>query len=217
MGADATVERIRAGGLIAILRLDEAGDLLPAAEALVAGGVTAVEFTLTTPGAVAALAPARARLGDAVVLGVGTVLSPEAAREAMAAGAAFVVTPTVLPEVVRLCRAGGVPVIPGAFTPTEILQAWELGASLVKVFPAGPVGPRYIRDVRGPFPHIPLVPTGGVTLESAGAFIQAGAVALGVGSELAPRDLVARRAWGDLTARARAFAAAVTCARGPSR
>lgn len=211
--AERFVGRIRAGGVIAILRLEAAEDLVPVAEAIQAGGVTAIEFTLTTPGAVRALRPARMRLSREVLLGVGTVLCAEAAQEAIEAGAEFVVAPNLNPSVVAACRAAGIPVIPGAFTPTEIVEAWDAGASLVKVFPVGSVGPRYIRDLRGPFPHIPLVPTGGVSLDNLEAFMQAGAVAVGVGGEMVPKDLLARRAFPEITARARAFADAVRRAR----
>jgi 2-dehydro-3-deoxyphosphogluconate aldolase/(4S)-4-hydroxy-2-oxoglutarate aldolase len=208
------VTRIRAGGVIAILRLAAAEDLVPVAEAIEAGGVAAIEFTLTTPGAVRVLEPARARLGAGIALGVGTVLTRQSAEDAIAAGAEFVVAPNLCPAVVDACRAAGVPVIPGAFSPTEVAAAWDAGASLVKVFPVGSVGPRYIRDLRGPFPHIPMVPTGGVSLDAVPAFLQAGAAALGVGGEMVPKDLLARRAFAEISARARAFADAVRHARG---
>jgi 2-dehydro-3-deoxyphosphogluconate aldolase/(4S)-4-hydroxy-2-oxoglutarate aldolase len=206
---DEQVGRILEGGVVAILRLRHGDDLVPAAEAIAAGGLTAIEFALTTPGAVRALGPARTRLGSRIALGVGTVLTAEAAREAIGAGAEFVVAPNLNPAVVAACRAAGVPVVPGAFTATEIVAAWEAGASLVKVFPVGSVGPRYIRDLRGPFPDIPLVPTGGVSLESVEAFLRAGAAAVGIGSEMVPKDLLAQRAFDAITARARAFAEAV--------
>jgi 2-dehydro-3-deoxyphosphogluconate aldolase/(4S)-4-hydroxy-2-oxoglutarate aldolase len=217
MSPDDVVKQITQGGIVAIIRLPSADDLLPAAEAIRDGGVTAVEFSLTTPGALQALARARLRLGREIRLGVGTVLAAEAARDSIRAGAEFLTAPNLNPEVVRAGREAGVPVIPGAFTPTEIVQAWDLGASLVKVFPAGPVGPRYIKDLRGPLPHIPLVPTGGVSLENAGAFILAGAAALGVGGELVSTDLLERRAFREITARAREFAEAVRLARAQAK
>jgi len=217
MSPDDVVKQITQGGIVAIIRLPSADDLLPAAEAIRDGGVTAVEFTLTTPGALQALARARLRLGREIRLGVGTVLAAEAARDSIRAGAEFLTAPNLNPEVVRAGREAGVPVIPGAFTPTEIVQAWDLGASLVKVFPAGPVGPRYIKDLRGPLPHIPLMPTGGVSLENAGAFILAGAAALGVGGELVSTDLLERRAFREITARAREFAEAVRLARAQAK
>jgi 2-dehydro-3-deoxyphosphogluconate aldolase/(4S)-4-hydroxy-2-oxoglutarate aldolase len=213
MSNDERVERLLAGGVIAILRLATADDLQPVAEAIREGGVTAIEFTLTTPGAIRALEPAREKLGGGVLLGVGTVLTAEAARDAIAAGAEYVVAPNVNPAVVGVCRDRHVPVVPGAFTPTEIVQAWDLGASLVKVFPVGSIGPRYIKDLRGPLPHIPLVPTGGVSLENVEAFIAAGAAAVGVGGEMVPKEVLARREFGEITARAREFAEAVRRAR----
>jgi 2-dehydro-3-deoxyphosphogluconate aldolase/(4S)-4-hydroxy-2-oxoglutarate aldolase len=217
MQRDERTEQIVAGGIIAILRLERADDLLPVAEAIREGGVTAIEFTLTTPGSIQALVPARAKLGREVLLGVGTVLTAEQAREAMLAGAEFVVAPILNPEVIRACRDRRVPVIPGAFTATEIVQAWDLGASLVKVFPAGPVGPRYIKDLLAPLPHVRLVPTGGVSLENVEDFIRAGAAAVGVGGEMVPKDLVERRAFDEITRRARAFAEAVRRAREQGR
>ncbi|HSB80076.1 MAG TPA: bifunctional 4-hydroxy-2-oxoglutarate aldolase/2-dehydro-3-deoxy-phosphogluconate aldolase [Candidatus Methylomirabilis sp.] len=207
------VERIVAGGVIAIIRLPGPGDLLPAAEALREGGITAIEFALTEPGAIQAIEAVRIRLRGSVLLGVGTVLSPEAARDAIRAGAEFLVGPTLNPEVIRAGREAGVPVIPGAFTPTEIVQAWDSGASLVQVFPAGPIGPRYIKDLRGSLPHIALVPTGGVSLENVGAFIYAGAAAVGVGGELVSQDLLDRRAFREITDRAQEFVEAIRRAR----
>ena len=213
MDARETVDRIVTGGVVAIIRLPSADDLLPAAEAIRDGGVTAIEYTLTTPGALQALGSARARLGCGILLGVGTVLTAEAAREAIRGGAEFLVAPNFNPEVVRAGRDAGVPVIPGALTPTEIAQAWEAGASMVKLFPANAVGPRYVKDLQGPLPHIPLLPTGGVSLDSAAAFIQAGAAVVGVGGEIVSAGLLARRAFPEITARARAFVEAVKGAR----
>ena len=214
MGAPEAIEQIVAGGVIAIIRLPTDEDLLPAAEAIRDGGVTAIEIILTTPGVVRALTPVRARLGGDILLGVGTVLTAEAAREAIRGGAQFLVGPNFNPEVVRAGREAGVPVIPGALTPTEIVQAWDGGASLVKLFPANAVGPRYIKDLQGPLPHIPLLPIGGVSLENVAAFIQAGAVAVGVGGEIVTTDLLARRAFREITSRSRAFVEAVKAARG---
>jgi 2-dehydro-3-deoxyphosphogluconate aldolase/(4S)-4-hydroxy-2-oxoglutarate aldolase len=216
MGAREAIEQVANGGVIAIIRLPTAEDLLPVAEAIRDGGVTAIEFTLTTPGAIRGMESARARLGRDILLGVGTVLTAEAARETIRAGAQFLVAPNLNSEVVRTGKEAGVPVIPGALTPTEIIHAWEAGASLVKLFPANAVGPRYVKDLQGPLPHIPLLPTGGMSLENVAAFIQAGAVAVGVGSEMIPADLLARRAFREITSRARAFVEAVKAARGLS-
>lgn len=213
MGAREAVDRIVTGGVVAIIRLPSTDDLLPAAEAIRDGGVTAIEFTLTTPGALQALESARIKLGRGILLGVGTVLTAEAAREAVRGGAEFLVAPNFNPEVVRAGREAGVPVIPGALTPTEIVQAWEAGASMVKLFPANVVGTRYVKDLQGPLPHIPLLPTGGVSLDSAAAFIQAGAAAVGVGGEIVSIELLARRGFPEITARARAFCEAIRYAR----
>ena len=207
------VKQILSGGVVAIIRLPTAEDLLPAAEAVRDGGVTAIEFTLTTPGAMRAMESARARLGRDILLGVGTVLTTAAARETIRAGAQFLVAPNLNSEVVRIGNEAGVPVIPGALTPTEIIQAWEAGASLVKLFPANAVGPRYVKDLQGPLPNIPLLPTGGMSLDNVAAFIRAGAVAVGVGGEMISTDLLARRAFQDITSRARAFVEAVKAAR----
>lgn len=213
MSVNEAVERIVAGGVIATIRLPGPGNLLPTAEAIREGGITAIELTLTSPGAFQGIEAARIKLRGSVLLGVGAVLSPEAARDAVRAGAEFLVAPNLNPEVIRAGRQAGVPVVPGAFTPTEIVQAWDLGASLVKVFPAGPVGPRYIKDLQGSLPLIPLVPTGGVSLENVGAFIYAGAAAVGVGGELVSQDLLERRAFREITDRAQEFAEAIRRAR----
>jgi 2-dehydro-3-deoxyphosphogluconate aldolase/(4S)-4-hydroxy-2-oxoglutarate aldolase len=217
MSASETTARITTGGIIAIIRLPSADALLPSAEALRDGGLTAIEFTLTSPGALNALERARSRLGRDILLGVGTVLTADQARDALRAGAEFLVAPNLNPAVIRAAREVDVAVVPGTFTPTEIVQAWELGASLVKVFPVSSVGPRYLQDLRGPLSHIPLVPTGGVTLENAGAFIQAGAAALGVGGELVSKELLERKAFREVAARAREFADTVTRARGQAQ
>lgn len=214
MHAGQVVERITAGGILAIVRLPAATDLLPTSEALRDAGIVAIEFALTTPGVMQAIETARSKLGSGVLLGAGTVLTPGAARESIRAGAQFLAAPNLNPEIMKIVRDAGVPVIPGAFTSTEIVQAWDQGASLVTVFPAGPVGPRYIQDLRGELPHIPLVPRGGVSLENVGAFIQAGAVAVGVGGEMVSRDLLTRRAFREISLRAREFCEAIRQARG---
>lgn len=214
MSSQAVVGAIAAGGVIAIIRLPSGDDLLPVAEAIREGGVPAIEFTLNTPGALQALERTRGRLGEAVRLGVGTVLSAEAARDAVRSGAEFLVAPNLNPEVIRIGREADVVVIPGAFTPSEVAAAHEAGASLVKVFPVTSVGPRYIADLRGPLPHIPLVPTGGITGENAGEYLRAGATALGVGGVILSRELVERRAYREIAERARAFMELVRRARG---
>jgi 2-dehydro-3-deoxyphosphogluconate aldolase/(4S)-4-hydroxy-2-oxoglutarate aldolase len=208
------VNSIVAGGVIAIVRLPSADVLVPAAEAIREGGVAAIEVTPTTPGAVQALGPAGVKLGRGILLGLGSVLTPEAARDAIRAGAEFLVAPNLNPDVVRVGREAGVPVIPGAFTPTEIVQAWDLGASLVKVFPAGHAGAGYIKEILISLPDVRLVPAGGISLENVGEFIRAGAAAVGVGDEMVPKDALAGREFSDITRRTRAFVEAVQRARG---
>lgn len=216
MSVNQVVERIVAGGVIAIIPFPGPSELLPAAEALREGGISAIEFTSTSPGAIQAIEAARIRLRGSVLLGVGAVLSPEAARDAIRAGAEFLVAPNLNPEVIRAGREAGVAVVPGAFTPTEIVQAWDLEASLVQVFPAGPLGPRYIKELHGSLPHIPLVPAGGVSLENVSAFIYAGASAVRVGGELVSQDLLEQGASREITGRAQEFAEAIRRARRAS-
>lgn len=169
--------------VIAIIRAAEARHLDAALETLAGAGVRAMEVTMPTPGAEAAIRRAAGLPGVAV--GAGTVLDADSARRAVDAGAGYLITPAVLPEVIAEGRRLGVPVLPGAFTPTEIVQAWSQGAALVKVFPAGAAGgPAYIKDVRAPLPHIPLVPTGGIGIDDVPAYLRAGARAVGMGSPL---------------------------------
>lgn len=201
-------------GIVAIVRLSTWQKLLPVAEALAQGGVRYVEFTMTTPRALDLLAQAGESLGGEIVLGAGTVLDPETARAAILAGARFIVTPVLNPDVIALARRYGVLAIPGALTPTEILNAWQAGADLVKVFPVDSLGPGYIKALKGPLPQVALVPTGGVGLENAGDYIRAGAAALGVGSSLVNDRVVAEEDWPALTAGARRLVAAVAEARG---
>lgn len=205
--------RLTAGGVVAIMRHTEASLAIDAAHALVAGGVHVVEVTLNTAGALGMIEALAKALGDTMVIGAGTVLSPEAVDEAVGAGARFVVAPNTSPGVINRAAHHDVPCVPGAFTPTEILTAWDLGADLVKLFPASAGGPRYLRDVRGPLNHVPIVPTGGVNPENVGEFIRAGAVAVGAGSDLVDRGVVERQDWLELERRARVFSEAVRAAR----
>jgi 2-dehydro-3-deoxyphosphogluconate aldolase/(4S)-4-hydroxy-2-oxoglutarate aldolase len=210
-------EVIEACGVIAVVRLADLTKAAPLAEALVAGGVRAVEFTFTNPAAAGAITAAREALGPRALIGAGSVLDPETARVAILAGAAFVVTPTLSLTTITMCHRYGVPTVIGALTPTEILTAWEGGATYVKVFPASLGGPRYLQDVHGPLPQVKLIPTGGVGLENAAEFIRAGAVAVALGSNLVDARSVANDAWETITNRARAIAEAVAKAKaGPS-
>jgi 2-dehydro-3-deoxyphosphogluconate aldolase/(4S)-4-hydroxy-2-oxoglutarate aldolase len=207
------ISRIRTSGLIAILRHTDANRAIDTAEALAAAGADAVEVTLNTAGAMGMLRAIAGHFGSRLVIGAGTVLSADRAREAIDAGAELIVCPHFDAAIVRAAAERGVASIPGGFTPTEIFQAWSAGASMVKVFPAGPVGPRYIRDVLAPLNDTPLVPTGGVTLENAAEFIRAGASALGLGSALVDPKVVGAGNFDQLTATARAFLAAIQSGR----
>ncbi len=181
---DVTLKRILDGGIVAVVRSESPEPLVKAVRALAEGGVTAIEITFTVPDAVGVIRAVKAALGDAVVVGAGTVLDPETARAALLAGAEFLVGPTLNLDVIRLARRYAVPVMPGALTPTEILAAWEAGADVVKVFPADLGGPGYFKALRGPLPQVRLMPTGGVDLTTAEPFLRAGACCLGVGSQL---------------------------------
>ncbi len=190
---------------IAIVRLDDLEHAREISAALLAGGITVQEFALTNPHALEALAQVQREFSGELLLGAGTVLDAEMAQSAIEAGAQFLVTPAFLPEVIMVGRGAGIPVVSGAFTPTEILGAWRVGAELVKVFPAGGVGPAYIKDVLGPLPTIPLVPTGGVNLENCAAFLAAGAYTVAIGGSLVSKELVYKQDWPTLTELARQF------------
>jgi 2-dehydro-3-deoxyphosphogluconate aldolase/(4S)-4-hydroxy-2-oxoglutarate aldolase len=180
-------------GIVAIVRSPDSQQLLEVARALAEGGVTVVEITFSVPNALEVIRQVRTALSDRVLLGAGTVLDPETARAALLAGAEFIVAPTLNLDVIRLCRRYDKLVMPGAFTPTEILTAWEAGADIVKVFPADVGGPEYLKAIRAPLPQVRLMPTGGVDLHTAAAFLKAGACCLGVGSQLVEPKAVADR------------------------
>lgn len=178
------LERILKTKIVAVLRATSGEKLVSVAEALLAGGVEAIEVTFTVPNALAVIEKTAKTLGDRILLGAGTVLDTETARAAILAGANYIVSPTLNLEVIKLCRRYDVMVMPGALTPTEILTAWEAGADVVKVFPSEITGPRYLKAIKGPLPQVRLMPTGGVDLTTAQEFLKAGAVALGIGSAL---------------------------------
>jgi 2-dehydro-3-deoxyphosphogluconate aldolase/(4S)-4-hydroxy-2-oxoglutarate aldolase len=200
-----TLDRILDGGVVAVVRSSDPEPLVHVAEALLAGGLQAIEITYTVPGADQVIAAVRRTLGDRIVLGAGTVLDPETARNALLAGAQFLVAPVVNLDVIRLARRYGAVVMPGAFSPTEVLTAWEAGADVVKIFPADVGGPDYLKALRGPLPQVRLMPTGGVDLTTAEPFLKAGACCLGVGSALVSPDRIAQKAWSELTQAAHAF------------
>jgi 2-dehydro-3-deoxyphosphogluconate aldolase/(4S)-4-hydroxy-2-oxoglutarate aldolase len=197
------IDMIEADGAVAIVRLDDLSAAVPLTEALVRGGVRAVEFTFTNPLAGRAIEEVRQALGDKAIIGAGSVLDPETARAAILAGSQFIVTPTLKTETITLCNRYGIPTIIGAFTPTEILTAWEAGASVVKVFPATVGGPGYLKDVHGPLPQVKLTPTGGVSFDNAADFIRAGAVAVAMGGNLVDAKTVKTKQWDVLEERAR--------------
>lgn len=195
--------------VVAVIRVDNSANLLEAAAALSKGGVKALEITMTSPGALDAIKEANEKLPDDVVIGVGSVLDPETARAAILAGAKFVVGPVLNLETIRMCQRYSILCIPGAFTPTEILRAWEAGADFVKIFPATRLGPSFIKDIKGPMPQVRLTPTGGVNLDNAAEFIKAGASFVGVGGSLVKKELIAAKKWDELTALAAQFIAKV--------
>lgn len=207
----AAIQYILDKKIIAIIRADSGGDdLVRVVEAIAEGGVHCVEVTMTTPGALQCIEAASKKLSGAdALLGAGTILDAETCRLAILAGAEYIVTPVLAPPVIEMARRYGKPVMCGAYTPTEILSAWETGTDFVKIFPANVGGPDYIKAVRGPLPQVPMVPTGGVELHNVGDFLKAGSVALGVGGNLVSKKLLAARDFAGLTENAKTFAAAV--------
>lgn len=202
------LDAIRADRAVAVIRGERVADPERLAWTLAGAGIRCVELTFTIPDVLRAIEAATAA-AEAVV-GAGTVTTADEARDAITAGARFVVSPVVVPEIVAPCREAGVPVFLGAFTPTEVHAALVAGATAIKLFPASLGGPRYVKDLRGPFPGVPLLPSGGVTDENARAFLDAGAVAVYAGSGLAPPDLVARGDHDEIDRRAHAFVAALS-------
>ena len=198
------IEEILSKKIIAVVRLDDYARAIDVARALAAGGITVLEFTLTGQGAIEAVTATRKAMGEAVCVGVGTVLKAEDADAAINAGAQFAVTPTVLRQVIATCAKRQILVLGGGFTPTELLEAHEAGAELVKVFPARLGGPKFIKDVLAPLPFLKLVPTGGVSTENARDYLSAGAVAVGIGGNLVSNKLVAAEAFDQITATAQA-------------
>lgn len=205
MAKQSALEIITEAGVIAIMRANSSDQLLAAAEAILAGGVRAIEVTMTTPGALDVIHQATSRFGSEVLFGVGSVLDGETARAAILAGAAFVVCPTFSPATVEVCQRYSVPSMPGAYTPNEILAAWTAGASLVKVFPASVGGPAYIKAVRAPLPQVRLAAVGGVNLQNTADFVRAGAEVVGIGSDLVSQQLLDAQGFATITERARRF------------
>lgn len=212
-GREQIVRAIEASGVVAVIRLKEPGKLRAVVDALVEGGVRALEVTMTVPGAIELMAQLAPTLPDGFLLGAGTVVDRDTARRAINAGARFVVGPVFRPDVITACHELGVPAMPGCFSPTEILTAWEAGADVVKVFPATALGPGYLKDIRGPLPQVKLMPTGGVTVENAGDWIRAGAVAVGAGTALLDTQAIASGRYDVIVEKARRIVANVRSAR----
>src|SRR6267142_4258910 len=203
-------------GIIAVVRAQKQEQVIPLSEALIAGGVIAIEITMTTPNAIAAIRDAREKLGERALIGVGTVLDAKVCREAIEAGAEFVVTPICRTEFVAIARAADRPIMLGAYTPTEAQIAHEAGADCIKIFPADTRGPGYIKALRAPLPHLKIVPTGGVDVHNVGDFFKAGCVAVGVGGSLVTAKMLEEEDWAGLTRMAREFVEAARAARKKS-
>lgn len=210
---DKNLQTITDCGVVAIVRVSSAREAVDVCMAIARGGVTPIEVTMTVPGALDAIREFKSAVKEDVLIGAGTVLDPETARACILAGADFIVSPTLNLEVIKVCRRYSKIIIPGTFTPTEILTAWEAGADIVKVFPASVGGPGYLKDIMGPLPQVKLVPTGGVNLETTPEFIKAGAVAVAAGTSLVNKKAVSEQNWDFITETARKFVAAVKQAR----
>src|SRR5579871_6060010 len=193
MNKESHLRQILDCGIVAVVRSPDSQQLVEVVRALADGGVTVVEITMTVPDALGVLRQVRQALGERVLLGAGTILDSETARAALLAGAEYLVAPTLNLDVIRVCQRYSKLVMPGAFTPTEILTAWEAGADIVKVFPAEVLGPPFFKAVRAPLPQVRLMPTGGVDLTTAAAFLDAGACCLGIGSQLVEPKAVRER------------------------
>ena len=205
----AIVRRITQSGIIAVVRTDQTEQVAPICEALLAGGVEVIEITFTVPNALEAIREASRRFAAQALIGAGTVLNAATARAAIDAGAEFVVSPITRLEIIGAAHAAECPVMLGAYTPTEAQTAHEAGADFIKIFPADKLGPTYIKSLRAPLPHLQIVPTGGVDLQTAGDFLKAGCAALGVGGSLLTAEILRTSNWTELTRLAQAYAAIV--------
>ena len=208
------LQRILDVGVIAIVRVASAEQAVDVCGAVARGGVKAIEVTMTVPGAIDAIKEFKKQSSDDILLGAGTVLDPETARAVILAGADFIVSPNLNVDVIKMAHRYGKVVIPGTFTPTEILAAWDAGADIVKVFPAGVVGPQYLKDIKGPFPQIRLTPTGGVNLDNTPDFIRAGAACVSVATALVDKKALAEKKFDIISEKARQFIEAVKVGRG---
>jgi 2-dehydro-3-deoxyphosphogluconate aldolase/(4S)-4-hydroxy-2-oxoglutarate aldolase len=209
----AVTAAIERAGVVAVIRIKDPNKVRAVAEAIAEGGVHAIEVTMTVPGAIGLIADLAPRMPEGFLLGAGTVVDAETAANVIDAGAQFIVSPVFRRSVISACHDRDVPVTPGCLTPTEILDAWDAGADIVKVFPATALGPGYIKDVRAPLPQVKLMPTGGVTVENAGEWIAAGAVAVGVGSALLDMKAIDAGDYAVLRGKAERIVANVRAAR----
>jgi len=209
----AVLARLGELGAVLVVRCETEDEALHGIRAVVAGGIIAVEITFSVPGATGVIRRVRHELGDGVLLGAGTVLTPEEAEDAVDAGARYLIAPNTDEKVIGAAKRLGAVIIPGAFTPTEIVRAWDLGADAIKVFPASVGGPAYIRALRAPLPHIPLIPTGGVDERTVGEFFRAGAFAVGVGGALFDRKRLQAKDYAGMTEVAKRFMEALRAAR----
>ena len=206
---------LREGGIVPVIRADSADTALRIVDALVAGGIRTLEITMTVPDAIGAIKAVAHRFGSSVLLGAGTVTSRALAEGSLDAGAEFLVTPCVVPDVIAVAKERDVAVLPGAMTPTEVFTAWSSGGDIIKIFPASNVGgASYLKALKGPFPQIPLCPTGGVNLQTIGEFVKAGASAVGVGGELVSKAAIDAGDHGKITELAKQYVAALAAARG---
>jgi 2-dehydro-3-deoxyphosphogluconate aldolase/(4S)-4-hydroxy-2-oxoglutarate aldolase len=205
MSKPTAAERITNTGIVGIIRAPDGAQLVDVAQALLAGGVDVLEVTFTVPRAHKVLEQVADALGDKVLLGAGTVLDTETCRTAILAGAEFIVSPGTNVDVIQMCRRYSKPALPGALTPTEVISAWQAGADFVKIFPCDVLGPAHLKALRGPLPQVRMIPTGGVTLETAADFLKAGAAALGIGSSLVEPKAIANRDFGRIESLARQY------------
>lgn len=212
MSKSDVLNRIKSEKVIALIRADSSASLLDCARALAAGGLSCIELTMTTPNAIECCAQVAKELPN-VLLGLGTVLDAETAKRGIAAGAKFIVTPAVRPEVIKACKEAGVAILSGALTPTEACNAWDAGADVIKIFPAEFFGPAYIKSLKAPFPNLQFLPTGGITPETVGDFLKAGAFATAAGSALVAPAALKSGDWAAITARAKQFVAAANAAK----
>jgi 2-dehydro-3-deoxyphosphogluconate aldolase/(4S)-4-hydroxy-2-oxoglutarate aldolase len=191
MDKKTVIERIEAVGVVPVIRASSADEAARVIDAIAEGGIDVFEITMTVPGAVGLIQDIGTKYGDSAVVGAGTVMDPETAERCIDAGAQFVISPSLNLDTIAACRAQGIAVMPGALTPTEIVTAWNAGADFVKVFPAEALGgATYLKNLKGPLPHVKIIPTGGVSLANAADFIRAGARAVGVGTELVNLDAI---------------------------